>query len=284
MRPSFAVVAVLALTIGVASGRAQEPVRWTIAPDAGSRAEAGRKFSILVAAEVDAGWHLYALAKPVSGPQALVFTMPPSGRFSLAGGVVEPPPVSAFDKNFNVETHTHNESVVFIVPVAVAGGTKSGIHPLRLDVLFQTCNDTLCLPPTTVEMTLDVAVGVVPLTVAVPASGSARIVGREPLRNPAVGSEAAAIAPEKSNPTASVRLPSASRARVGTVEDLASAGAAGTLAAYLSLAALMGALSLLTPCVFPMVPITVSYFTNRARQEPARRGDRRRSSTGSASS
>src|SRR4029453_16478459 len=32
----------------------------------------------------------------------------------------------------------------------------------------------------------------------------------------------------------------------------------------LSLALLMGALSLLTPCVFPMVPITVSYFTNRA--------------------
>jgi thiol:disulfide interchange protein DsbD len=36
------------------------------------------------------------------------------------------------------------------------------------------------------------------------------------------------------------------------------------LSAYLGLAALMGALSLVTPCVFPMVPITVSYFTNRA--------------------
>ena len=38
---------------------------------------------------------------------------------------------------------------------------------------------------------------------------------------------------------------------------------ASTFAAYVGLAALMGALSLLTPCVFPMVPITVSYFTNR---------------------
>jgi thiol:disulfide interchange protein len=248
-----------------APARAQEPVRWTIAPDVGSRAEAGRKFNILVAAEVDAGWHLYALAKPVSGPQALVFTMPP-GRFSLAGAVVEPPPVSAFDKNFNVETHTHNESVVFTVPVAVAGGTNSGVHPLRLDVLFQTCNDTLCLPPTTVEMTLDVAVGVVPITVPVPVSGSARIVGREPLGEAAVGAATAGTAPEKSSASTSVRAPAAAGARAGAVEDLASAGSAGTLAAYMSLAAFMGALSLITPCVFPMVPITVSYFTNRARR------------------
>jgi len=54
-------------------------------------------------------------------------------------------------------------------------------------------------------------------------------------------------------------LAKAGRARV---PDLA-ASQASTLGAYVALAALMGALSLLTPCVFPMVPITVSYFTNR---------------------
>ena len=46
---------------------------------------------------------------------------------------------------------------------------------------------------------------------------------------------------------------------------MASASAQATsFAAYIGLAALMGFLSLLTPCVFPMVPITVSYFTARA--------------------
>ncbi len=45
---------------------------------------------------------------------------------------------------------------------------------------------------------------------------------------------------------------------------MAASSQASTLGAYIGLAALMGALSLLTPCVFPMVPITVSYFTNRA--------------------
>jgi len=42
------------------------------------------------------------------------------------------------------------------------------------------------------------------------------------------------------------------------------AGAATTWPAFLWLAISMGALSLLTPCVFPMVPITVSYFTSNA--------------------
>ena len=41
-------------------------------------------------------------------------------------------------------------------------------------------------------------------------------------------------------------------------------GAAGISAAFIWLAATAGALSLLTPCVFPMVPITVSYFLRHA--------------------
>ncbi len=51
---------------------------------------------------------------------------------------------------------------------------------------------------------------------------------------------------------------------VPVIVDMAASSQASTLGAYIGLAALMGALSLLTPCVFPMVPITVSYFTNRA--------------------
>ena len=45
----------------------------------------------------------------------------------------------------------------------------------------------------------------------------------------------------------------------------------------------MGALSLLTPCVFPMVPITVSYFTKHAAATRAARGRIARRSYGSAS-
>src|SRR5205814_948985 len=49
-----------------------------------------------------------------------------------------------------------------------------------------------------------------------------------------------------------------------------SSAPSSSFAAYLGLAAAMGGLSLLTPCVFPMVPITVSYFTSRGAR--SRRG------------
>jgi len=47
-------------------------------------------------------------------------------------------------------------------------------------------------------------------------------------------------------------------------------GAAGVSAAFIGLAATAGALSLLTPCVFPMVPITVSYFLHHSSTSRAR--------------
>jgi thiol:disulfide interchange protein DsbD len=57
-----------------------------------------------------------------------------------------------------------------------------------------------------------------------------------------------------------------------TSEPVTQAGGVpgGSLSAFLWLAATMGLISLLTPCVFPMVPITVSYFTNHAAK--SRRG------------
>src|SRR5207244_10347014 len=70
---------------------------------------------------------------------------------------------------------------------------------------------------------------------------------------------AAASAPAPAKTPASAAGSAATRVR-----DLSSDNGAKTLTAYMSLAAVMGGLSLLTPCVFPMVPITVSYFTNRA--------------------
>jgi thiol:disulfide interchange protein len=104
-------------------------------------------------------------------------------------------------------------------------------------VTYQTCNDRLCLPPVEEELKLAVMIG----------NGGAGVTFPEV--EPAIESSAVL-----SNAAAPGRVP-----------DMAAASAeASTLLGYISLAMIMGALSLLTPCVFPMVPITVSYFTARA--------------------
>jgi thiol:disulfide interchange protein len=105
----------------------------------------------------------------------------------------------------------------------------SGRVPLDLDVTHQSCTARFCLPPATDRVSLSLLV-------------------------PGAGGDAEFVAPEGA----------AAAGPAVRVEDMGAATTAATLLAYLGLAALMGALSLLTPCVFPMVPITVSYFTSRA--------------------
>jgi thiol:disulfide interchange protein len=213
---------------------AQTVVQWTPRLEAATVTKAGSKFEAILDAKIEPGWHLYALTQEGGGPQPLVIAVAPESPFKLTGPVIAPLPITAPDANFNIDTQYHAEEATFYVPLAVPANA-SGRTRLDLDVTFQTCTDRFCLPPRTERLSLSLLV-------------------------PGTGADATAIA----GPAA----PSTSGAKV-FVEDVA-ATTASTFPAYLGLAAMMGALSLLTPCVFPMVPITVSYFTGRASKDRRR--------------
>jgi len=227
----FASGVILTLALG-ATTMAQAPqqvvVRWTASMPAEATAAAGATVEIVLDAAIDPGWKMYALTQEGAGPQALTIATAPGSPIRIEGNVVAPLPFSAFDPNFNIDTQYHSETATFYVPLRIPAGA-AGRLTVELDATYQTCTDRFCLPPTTER---------IEVSLLVPGTGAdARFVTR------------AAVA--GSGPTS-------------TVEDMAAATTASTLGAYLGLAALMGALSLLTPCVFPMVPITVSYFTGRA--------------------
>jgi thiol:disulfide interchange protein DsbD len=227
-------VAILAAT--AAHGiLAQTVVQWNAKLEPAAVVKPGANFEAVLEARIEPGWHLYALTQDAGGPQALVIAVPPESPFKLAGPVIAPLPITAPDANFNIDTQYHAEEATFYVPLTVPANA-SGRTPLDLDVTFQTCTDRFCLPPRTERLSVSLLV-------------------------PGTGADATAI-------TRAV-TPGAGGAKV-FVEDMAASSAASTLPAYLGLAALMGALSLLTPCVFPMVPITVSYFTGRAEKSRRR--------------
>jgi thiol:disulfide interchange protein len=257
MLARFTALVAFGLLLSPAAAYAQDPVRWTIAsekadaprdkPAAGIAA--GGKFDVRVSATIEDGWHVYATTQTSGGPVPLNFDIPRGGPFSFGGPIDEPLPQREFDRNFEIETLFHKDRAAFGIPVKVATGATSSVHRLLVVVTYQTCNDTLCLPPKDVPLALKIPVGAVepgnelalsPSSVSSPAT-------------PAEGSETTPVTSPAPAPTA--RAP---------VRDLAVSSRASTFGAYLWLAALMGALSLLTPCVFPMVPITVSYFTGRA--------------------
>jgi thiol:disulfide interchange protein len=249
----LAALSALCLVIDATPAAGQDPVRWSIAREKPAPAttplEPGNTFGVRVDATIDAGWHVYATTQTGAGPMPLLFAISKGGPFAMDGPVDEPFPTREFDPNFQIDTLFHKDRATFRIPVRVVKGTASKSHRLPVVVSFQTCNDRLCLPPKDVELVLNVAVGATDVTsTAVPTPA-----GSAPIAAPVATRADTAIATTAGTP-ATARAP---------VRDLAVSSQATTFGAYLWLAAAMGALSLLTPCVFPMIPITVSYFTGR---------------------
>lgn len=214
---------------------AQTVVHWTGKVEPAVVVKAGANIEAVLEARIDPGWHLYALTQEGGGPQPLVIAVPEESPFKMAGPVIAPLPITAPDANFNIDTQYHAEEATFYVPLTVPADA-AGRTQLDLDITFQTCTERFCLPPRTERVSLSLLV-------------------------PGTGADVTSVV--------RAATPATSGAKV-FVEDMAASSAASTFPAYLGLAALMGALSLLTPCVFPMVPITVSYFTGRAEKDRRR--------------
>ncbi|HET9270630.1 MAG TPA: cytochrome c biogenesis protein CcdA, partial [Vicinamibacterales bacterium] len=262
VRPLSAVILVgvasALVGVGVRPAFAQKAVSWSAARADAAPVKAGGPVTVDLSARIDEGWHLYALTQVSGGPNALVITVPKDQPFALSGPIQAPVPKTEFDPNFSIDTQFHADRAVFTLPLKVAAGTKDGTHKFRAVVAFQVCNDKICLPPTEEELTVEIPIGT-PGTVGTapgttgPGTTSGTTPGTTPNTTPGPTPSTAPTTTSGTTPSSAAPVP-----------DLAASSRANTLGAYIGLAALMGALSLLTPCVFPMVPITVSYFTNRA--------------------
>ena len=215
----------LALATQRADAQREHPISAEIrAPAGGIVARPGDTFSVTLAVTIPSlpkVWHLYSITQGPGGPIPTTIRVLSPSEFRVAGKIIGTEPDIADDPNFGIPTETHTDSAVFAIPV-VSTPRGTGSKRLSVALRYQTCNDRYCLPP--VEDTISVAVTLVGATVA-------------------------ASAWDDSAPPRTATIPSGSLP------------GNGSLGLFLWIAATMGALSLLTPCVFPMVPITISYFS-----------------------
>ena len=202
---------------------AQNPAKWSLESSVKDKEiKSGETFEAKLSAEIESGWHLYALEQPKGGPIATTIKLPEETDFSLGGKVTSEKPITEFDPNFEIDTKFFKDSAEFIVPLKAEKDAKG--DGLAVNVRYQLCNDRLCLPPKTVKVSF-------------------------------TGFE-------------DVRKAGFSNTNSGSTDDsLVTFGQNTTdqpVWSFIWLAITLGALSLLTPCVFPMIPITVSYFTKNS--------------------
>jgi thiol:disulfide interchange protein DsbD len=238
---TFLLVLLAFLFAGSAFG--QNPVKWTLESDAkGKTLKTNEKFKAAVKAEIEDGWHLYALDQPEGGPVATTVKIPEGAPFKIEGKITSPAPVTKSDSNFIVddkplETKFFEKTAQFNLPLQAASDAKA--DDLAANVRFQVCTDSVCLPPKTVKVTFS---------------------GFEDVKRSVVNSQSQVVSENPTNP-ATNNEPRTTNNEQSTTDNRQPTT---DLWSFLWLAVSLGALSLLTPCVFPMIPITVSYFTNHA--------------------
>ena len=201
-----------------AFAQGQQHAAWSLQADPAG-APAGATIFIRASVQIDSGWHLYSASSAAGIPAS--FQVSPA---TLAR-VLQPAPKRAFDPVLSAEAETYENNAAFLIDVKLPAGAPAGPLQLSVNVRYQTCNATMCVP------------GKWTGTVAVTIDPTARAV-------------APAIPPGYSE--AKPPQPSSS-------SNPADQG----LAAFLLVAFGFGLASIFTPCVFPMIPITMSYFLNR---------------------
>lgn len=263
-----------ALTIFSASVAGQNPVSVSMSVNP-AKAAVGGKLTARVAAAIDGGWKMYSITQGGGGPIPTRITVP-DGTFKLAGNVTGTRPTSRMDPNFGIVTETYSGSAIFSIPVSVDNSAPRGIQTLTVNVRYQVCNETVCLPPKTVKVTAPVEVVEVSVAAATPLPSPSptptqTATPKDTNTNLSTDADLASDAdsntsePGAGSVTISNEPPPARPPDSGDQLSAASSTSLdldSSLVAFLWAAAIAGALSLLTPCVFPMVPITVSYFTN----------------------
>ena len=227
----------LALTaLATAAYAAQDPVQWSLTPQGTSVAPGGTVPARLTAT-LEPGWHLYSPTTPKGGPIPTSLALAPAPAIASVR-VYEPKPERRFDPNFQLDTETFEKEAVFLLAVEFRKDAPAGAIELTAQVRYQSCNDRMCLPPkkktASAGITVDAAA---PAAAVLIPAGYQEVpqAGAHPPSTPLT--PLTPLAP----PTPSTPL----------------------TPSFLLVAFAFGLAAVFTPCVFPMIPITVSFFLNQ---------------------
>ncbi len=219
-------------------GQVLEPVKWSF----GTEKAGDNKFDIVMTAEIDNGWHLYAMDIAEGGPIATSFTFEEPSGYALEGKpVATDKPEVKFDNSFGMDIGMHSVRAGFRQKITVTQypATVKGF------VTFMSCDDRQCLPPRDVEFSL-----VIKGNGAAPASADKFSADDSVITTAqqSTGNTPLITAAQGDNSSQTVKTSSGERSGKGFLK-------------FFLLSMLAGFAGILTPCVFPMIPMTVAFFS-----------------------
>ncbi len=231
---------------------------------------AGKEFNVRIHADPGKGWHIYSSQMSSEGGLIpLTLSLPDSlSRYFQISSISEIGKNKVwYDSNFMSVVKAHFTPFDIIATIKIKRNSTV-LVPFFLRLNYETCNEgSICMPPRTFDVPMirvnDSLIGVKPLQLKIsygipdttgPPAGTTE---GSTLKKDSTASMALTAGGAQSQPPSGGSAPAAVAS--GDVAKIAET----SIWQFMLAAAGFGLLALLTPCVFPMVPITVSFFTKR---------------------
>ena len=230
----------------------------------------GDEAQIEFSAKIDNGWHVYSTGLGNDGPISATFNASKMDGVKTVGGLTHKgKEISQFDNMFGMKLRYFEGSVTFIQKIKF---TKPQ-YSINCYLEYGACNDETCMPPTSVDFIKSGnAPAVAKDAAADKADNAADNAAANIADNAATAEEGATVSGDSVAASMNVAAPDSATAASlwqPVISDLKAYEAAPTDSSllYIFFAGLIGGfLALLTPCVWPIIPMTVSFFLKRNKE------------------
>ncbi|MDD3211843.1 protein-disulfide reductase DsbD domain-containing protein, partial [Bacteroides graminisolvens] len=240
----------------------KEPVKFKTSFKSISPTEA----EIIFSGTIDNGWHVYSTNLPDGGPISATFNVDkqqgvqPVGKFQAKGKEV-----STFDKLFEMQVRYFSHAVQFVQKVKITGAT----YHIEGYLEYGACDDESCLPPTQVPFKFSgkgveggaqassATTADKTTQAADEAAAATAALNVDSLKNVNDSSSVAAVAVGTTDLWAPVINELHAFGETTSQKDMSWI--------YIFITGFLGGLlALFTPCVWPIIPMTVSFFLKRS--------------------
>lgn len=218
-------------------------------------------FTLDVKAVIDPQYHVYGVEQ-LNGPVPTSVALQLPANIRLKGGLISPKGKKHFDEGFGIDVTWHSGTVEFQQPLEITGPLNVG-DMIGVEFRYQACTESYCLPPKTVKTDYALPASVISASQKIIQAGT--VITKSDAQNKKLMKNDQPIIKDTvlSFVKGDLTIESSDKTvleRTASYESLRNE----SLASFIGLAFLTGFLALLTPCVFPMIPITVSYFTKHS--------------------
>jgi thiol:disulfide interchange protein len=227
---------------------------------------ANNEYEAVLTATIDKNWHIYSQDLPEDSGIPTEMKLSSKEGISLIGKVQEVGKKhDEFSEAFGAQIVYYSDKVLFKQKFKLKNNDKPA--NITAEITYQTCDDRVCLAPNTLEFEQKIT----------PAAGAADLAtAPDEIIEPTVENSDSLLIADGVEITAASPVATVQEGlKVASIDFANPQTDCGVVAqknsenfwTYLLLGFFGGLIALLTPCVFPMIPLTVSFFTKGSKNK-----------------